>query len=97
MSSPHIQNENGDNCHKKKDVIDEAIDRIQEKMKQLRLRNKTSESDTERKRRFQERIKTFSSMESNTAGPTKDAQGHVSNVSRNNDRCAEIVHNKTTI
>ena len=97
MSSPNIRNINGENCHKKKDIIDEAIERIQEKLKLLRGQNKSLESDTERKRRFQERINTFSSMDSNTALPTKDVQGEAKITSCNVDEFADINQKNSTI
>ena len=50
---------------KKKDVIDEGIERIQEKLKKMKNQQKTSDSEVERKRRFQERMRKFTSLESN--------------------------------
>ena len=59
-------------CNDKKDVIDEAIDRIKEKLRKLRLKENNSEREIERRRRFQDRIKAFSSLEeSNSAQPAK--------------------------
>ena len=53
------------NSPKKKDVIDEGIERIQEKLKKMKNQHKTSDSEVERKRRFQERMRKFTSLESN--------------------------------
>ena len=97
MSNPSIQNINGENYQNKKDVIDEAIERIQEKLKIMRGQNKSLESDTERKRRFQERIKTFSSMNSNLEGPAKDIQGQAKITSCHVDKCTSIKQTGSTI
>ena len=67
-SSSNCQEENGvGSRNNKKDVIDEAIDRIQEKLKKLRQKDNNSESEKERRQRFQDRIKAFSSPEEATA------------------------------
>ena len=59
-------------CNDKKDVIDEAIDRIKEKLRKLRLKENNSQREIERRQRFRERIKAFSSLEeSNSAQPAK--------------------------
>ena len=60
-----IKHKYGSNCPKKKDVIDEGIERIQEKLKKMKNQQKTSDSEVERKRRFQERMRKFTSLESN--------------------------------
>ena len=60
-----IKHKYGINCPKKKDVIDEGIERIQEKLKKMKNQQKTSDSEVERKRRFQERMRKFTSLESN--------------------------------
>ena len=73
MSSPDVSTPNTQNIQKKKDVIDEAIERIQVKLKQLKTQKKISQQDAEeeRKRRFKERLKTFSSVESSTINPPR--------------------------
>ena len=53
----------GKTGQKKKDVIDEGIERLEEKIKKLRDQYNASESVIERRRLFQERLKTFSSMD----------------------------------
>ena len=60
-----IKHKFGSNSPKKKDVIDEGIERIQEKLKKMKNQHKTSDSEVERKRRFQERMRKFTSLESN--------------------------------
>ena len=60
-----IKHNFGTNSPKKKDVIDEGIERIQEKLKKMKNQHKTSDSEVERKRRFQERMRKFTSLESN--------------------------------
>ena len=73
MSSPEVSTTNTENVQKKKDVIDEAIERIQVKLKQLKTQKKIAQQDAEeeRKRRFKERLKTFSSVESSTINPPR--------------------------
>ena len=53
----------GKTGQKKKDVIDEGIERLEEKIKKLRDQYNASELVKERRRLFQERMKTFSSMD----------------------------------
>ena len=53
----------GKTGQKKKDVIDEGIERLEEKIKILRDQYNASESVIERKRLFRERMKTFSSAD----------------------------------
>ena len=96
MSSTHIPNINGGESEKKKDVIDEAIERIKEKLIHIKSQNKSSESEVERKRRFQERIKTFSSMESTTTHRTIDKQNQAEKVSCSNKKCADTVAHDTS-
>ena len=73
MSSPEFSATNTESITKKKDVIDEAIERIQVKLKQLKTQKKIAQQDAEeeRKRRFKERLKTFSSVESSTINPPR--------------------------
>ena len=73
MSSPEFSAPHIESIPKKKDVIDEAIERIQVKLKQLKTQKKISQQDAEeeRKRRFKERLKTFSSVESSTIHPPR--------------------------
>lgn len=73
MASSDSQDKTEENiCNDKKDVIDEAIDRIKEKLRKLRLKENNSDHGVERRRRFQDRIKAFSSLEeSNSAQPAK--------------------------
>ena len=73
MSSAEVSTTNIENVQKKKDVIDEAIERIQVKLKQLKTQKKIAQQDAEeeRKRRFKERLKTFSSVESSTIHPPR--------------------------
>ena len=91
MSSSQIQEVNGEYVQKKKDVIDEAIDRIQEKLKQLKTQKKISQQDAEeeRKKRFQERLKTFSSVESSTAQPTKVIRGQAQDKKFKDEKSSE--------
>jgi len=96
MSSTHIHNTNGGESEKKKDVIDEAIERIKEKLIHLKTQNRSSESEVERKRRFQERIKTFSSMESNTTHPVIDKQEHAEKLPYNTKKCSNTVVNESS-
>ena len=91
MSSTLIRNINGSESQEKKDVIDEAIERIKEKLIHLKSQNRTSESELERKRRFQERIKTFSSMESNTTHPATNKQDQAENLSYSDKNGANAV------
>ena len=53
----------GKTGQKKKDVIDEGIERLEEKIKRLRDQYNASESLIERRRLFQERMKKFSSVD----------------------------------
>ena len=53
----------GNMATKQKDVIDEAIESIQEKLRLLQSQQKNSPANQERRRRFQERINIFSSLE----------------------------------
>ena len=53
----------GKTGQKKKDVIDEGIERLEEKTKKLRDQYNASESVIERRRLFQERMKKFSSVD----------------------------------
>ena len=91
MSSSQIQDVNRECGLKKKDVIDEAIERIQEKLKQLKTQKKISQQDVEeeRKRRFQERIKTFSSVESSTLQPTRVIRGQAQDKMAKDEKSEE--------
>ena len=53
----------GKTGQKKKDVIDEGIERLEEKIKKLRDQYNASESVIERRRLFRERMKKFSSVD----------------------------------
>ena len=81
MSSYEDSAANTEQCQKKKDVIDEAIDRIQAKLKQLKTQKKIAQKDAEeeRKRRFKERLKTFSSVESSTINPPRANRTQIQN------------------
>ena len=59
----HEDRTSGKMMTQQKDVIDEAIGSIQEKLKVLRSQQRNSPANQERRRRFQERINIFSSFE----------------------------------
>ena len=87
MSSAEVSTTNIENVQKKKDVIDEAIERIQVKLKQLKTQKKIAQQDAEeeRKRRFKERLKTFSSVESSTINPPRVNRSQTENNTFKNE------------
>ena len=95
MSSPEVSATNTENVRKKKDVIDEAIERIQVKLKQLKTQKKIAQQDAEeeRKRRFKERLKTFSSVESSTINPPRVNRSQTENNTFKDETPSKEVQN----
>ena len=95
MSSPEVSTTNTENVQKKKDVIDEAIERIQVKLKQLKTQKKIAQQDAEeeRKRRFKERLKTFSSVESSTINPPRVNRSQTENNTFKDETPSKEVQN----